>query len=184
MFSWELSKKQKTRKWLTQNHQKLSNFCHNFTNWSIHYWCKLDCKDLNIFALKDLRQISILGTTLKYLKRFGTTPSPRVTRILVPEKTRVMRKPRNAGSRCSIYYTIVYTIYLSKYWPKNNVMHPTSICFARATDFGLNVLSLAFFMCTQFIVASNIEPRTSTLWTKYFRKAVGQCKLKSDLLIF
>ena len=28
-----------------------------------------------------------------------TIPSPRVTRILVPEKTRAMRKSRNAGSR-------------------------------------------------------------------------------------
>ena len=34
------------------------------------------------------------------------TPSPRVTRILVPEKTRVMRKPRNMGNRC-IVYTVV-----------------------------------------------------------------------------
>ena len=33
--------------------------------------------------------------------RAVNTPSPRVTRNLVPEKPRVMRNPRNAGNRCT-----------------------------------------------------------------------------------
>ena len=39
------------------------------------------------------------------------TPSPRVTRILVQEKTRVMRKPRNTGTRCIVYTVYVHSIF-------------------------------------------------------------------------
>ena len=50
------------------------------------------------------------------------TPSPRVTRTLVPEKTRVMRNPRNTGNRCIVYVLSIPTVLI---YYKNNAMFST-----------------------------------------------------------
>ena len=54
------------------------------------------CTKIGVKLLRLSGPANFLGFNIQ------NTPSPRVTRILVPEKPRVMRKPRNAGTWCIV----------------------------------------------------------------------------------